>query len=75
MGEGHGTKMMWDGKGFMGPFAIIASGALIVFLGIILIRWLWPGSPENSFRGYSESPLEVLKRHYATGEIEKEIDR
>jgi len=72
MGEAHSVNMMWDGRGFMGPFIMIFSGALIVFLGIILLRWLWPGNPADAFRKHSEDPVDILNRRLAAGEIEKE---
>lgn len=72
MSEAHSVNMMWEGRGFMGPFMMIFSGALIVFLGIILVRWLWPGKPADAFREYSENPVDILNRRFAAGEIEKE---
>ena len=74
-GRGYGTGpgmmdwgygMGWFGTIFMAVFWI----ALIVGI-VLLIRWLWvsagKGKPETG-----DSPLEILKRRYARGEINKE---
>lgn len=65
----HSTNMMWDGKGFMGPFIMIFSFALIVFLGLILVRWLWPGNPSAPFNEHTENAIDILDRRFASGEI------
>jgi putative membrane protein len=64
MGWGYG--MGWFGMIFMMVFWIA------VIVGIIfLIRWLWISGSKG--KGPTEdSPLEILKRRYARGEINKE---
>jgi len=59
------------GDGFMGPFTLIFSFALVVFLGIILVRSLWPGA--LPWWGQDAEPaLEILERRFAGGEINQE---
>jgi putative membrane protein len=73
-GWGMGPGMMgWGGGGWFGPFFMIFFWVLIIVLIIFLIRWLiysshhkiQPPSGENS-------ALEILKKRYARGEIDKE---
>ena len=65
MGWGYG--MSWLSHIFMAAFWIA------ILIGIIfLIRWLIVSSRPGSFKGGREdSALEILKRRYARGEIEK----
>ena len=59
------------GDGFMGPFTLIFSFALVVFLGIILVRSLWPGA--LPWWGQDAEPaLEILERRFAGSEIDRE---
>ena len=64
MGWGYG--MGWFGMIFMAIFWI----AVIVGI-ILLIRWLWLSTNKGK-PGTEDSPLEILKRRYARGEINKE---
>jgi putative membrane protein len=68
---GTGPGMMWGGGGmgwFGGIFMIIFWGLVIVGL-IMLIRWL-AMTPKSTRT--EESALDILKRRYARGEINKE---
>ena len=62
---GHGTGMMW-GMGWI--FMMIFWGFILVAL-IFLVRWLVgvTRTPKTE-----ESALEILKKRYARGEIDKE---
>lgn len=71
---GMGPGMMgWGGYG-MGWFGsiIMAVFWVAVIVGIIfLIRWLAVSSGYGG-RGAGDSPLEILKKRYARGDINKE---
>ncbi len=62
--------MMWGNQGFMGGFMWIFWIAIIVDI-IFLVKWIVmqsrPGGQQRE-----ESPLEILKKRYARGEIDKE---
>lgn len=59
------------GDGFMGPFTVIFSFALVVFLGIILVRSLWPGALPWWGQD-AEAAMEILERRFAGSEIDRE---
>ncbi len=63
--------MYWWGGGGWG-FLWMAIWWLVVIGGaVLLIRWAFGGRPAgNAFNG--ESPLDILKKRYARGEINKE---
>jgi len=65
-----GWHPMWGfGGTFMMIFMFIFWAALIV--GIILfIRWMFTGRPVSLDRG--ETALDILKKRYARGEIERQ---
>ncbi len=62
--------MMWGNQGFMGGFMWIFWIAIIVGI-IFLVKWMVQQSrPGGQQQG--ESSLEILKKRYARGEIDKE---
>ncbi len=62
--------MMWGNQGFMGGFMWIFWIAIIVGI-IFLVKWIVMQSrPGGQQQG--ESSLEILKKRYARGEIDKE---
>ena len=72
-----GGMMGWGGYGYGGYgmgligwlFMLLFWGLIIVGL-VLVVRWLWDrGRPAG---GGSDAPLEILKRRYARGEINKE---
>ena len=76
-GWGMGPGMMGWGMGYgMGWLWMIIMVVfwVAVIVGIIfLIRWLILSTKTQSHPGkYDESPLEILKKRYARGEIDKE---
>ena len=74
-GQGMGPGMMGWGYG-MGWFGLIIMGIfwIAVIVGIIfLIRWIFVSTGVKGHGTTSEdSPLEILKKRYARGEINKE---
>lgn len=64
MGWGMGTSWMWGG-----PIIMILVWALIIVGIVFLVRWVVRDDREDSYDG--ETPLKVLKRRYARGEIDK----
>lgn len=62
--------MMYGGQGFMGGFMWIFWIAVIVGL-FFLVKWIVQQS-KPSEQEHSENSLEILKRRYARGEIDKE---
>ncbi len=62
--------MMWGNQGFMGGFMWIFWIAIIVGI-FFLVKWIVMQSrPGGQQQG--ESSLEILKKRYARGEIDKE---
>jgi putative membrane protein len=63
-----GHDMMGWGGGF---FMIIVWVAIIVGI-VLLVKWLVATSGKGAGAPVKESPIEILKRRYAAGEIGKE---
>jgi len=61
--------MMWGNQGFMGGFMWIFWIAIIVGI-FFLVKWIVMQSRPGEQKG--ENPLEILKKRYARGEIDKE---
>ncbi len=53
----------WFGGGFMWIFWIVL---------VVLVVWILQGSSANSRSTNEESALDILKKRYAKGEIDKE---
>ena len=68
-----GHDMMGWGAGFFGGFFMLLFWALIIIGLVFLIRFLagQTGSRREA-GGSGDSPLEILKKRYARGEIDKE---
>ncbi len=62
--------MMWGNQGFMGGFMWIFWIAIIVGI-FFLVKWIVMQSRQGEQKG-EENPLEILKKRYARGEIDKE---
>jgi putative membrane protein len=71
---GGGPGMM--GYGLMGwfyPIGMILFWILIVVVIVLLIKGVWPSKgSEQPARAAEESALDILKKRYARGEINKE---
>ena len=62
--------MMWGNQGFMGVFMWIFWIAVIVGI-IFLVKWIVMQSRSGEQKR-EENTLEILKKRYARGEIDKE---
>lgn len=72
---GWGPGMMgWGSMGWLGPLGMILFWILIALLIVWLIKSLWPSSErgKGAEKPMEESALEILKKRYARGEIQKE---
>jgi len=68
---GHGPGMMGGyGMGWFGSILMIAFWVAVIVGVIFLIRWLVV-SAKGGGSGSEESALEILKKRYARGEIDK----
>ena len=72
-GWGPGMMGWWGPMSWFGPVGMILFWALLVLLIILLIRGLRSGKVIGRERGApAESALDILKKRYARGEINKE---
>jgi putative membrane protein len=75
MGPGYsGHGMGWGyGMGWFGPIIMVAFWIAVIVAAVFLARWLMKTPRTGEQRAMLEdSPLEILKRRYARGEINKE---
>jgi putative membrane protein len=70
-GWGHGPGMMgWGMMGWIGPIMMLVFWAAVVVAVIFLVRWI---TASTSGRAEAEdTALDILKKRYARGEIDKE---
>ncbi len=72
-----GGMMGWGGYGGFG-MGIFGMVLMLLFWGLIIVglvlgvRWLWDQGRPRPDTGAADAPLEILKRRYARGEINKE---
>jgi putative membrane protein len=73
-GWGMGPGMMgWGTMGWFGPIFMVIFWVLLIVLIVLLIRRLLSsGQTGNQDQNRGESVLEILKKRYARGEIDKE---
>lgn len=73
-GWGMGPGMMgWGNMGWFGGIFMVIFWVLLIVLIVLLIRWLLSsGHAGNRDHVGGESALEILKKRYARGEIDKE---
>ena len=72
-GRGPGTMGWGYGIGWLWPIMMVVFWIAIIVGIIFLIRWLVV-STRTATRGagFDDTPLEIIKRRYARGEINKE---
>ena len=72
-GPGYGMMGWGYGMGWFGPIVMIIFWVAVIVGIVLLIRWLIL-STRTTMHGTSsdDSSLEILKRRYARGEINKE---
>ena len=63
--------MYWnhDMMGWAGGFGMILIWIILIMLIVVLVKFLM--TKTNGQREQKETPLEILKRRYAKGEIDK----
>lgn len=71
MGCGIGGWYGW-GWGFIGMAFMLLFWVLIIVGVVLLIRWLWEQSGKGQRPSPGESALDILKKRYASGEINRE---
>lgn len=72
MWNGHGWGMGGDfGMGF-GMIISVLFWVLVIVGVVLLVRWLGAGASQQPSAPRPETPLDVLKKRYARGEIGKE---
>jgi putative membrane protein len=73
---GWGSGMMggwgYGIMGWLGPIMMLVFWGLIILALILVVRWLWSSSQKKPEQVKQESPLDILKRRYASGEIDRE---
>ena len=60
---------MGYGMGWLGGIVMLAFWALVIIGLVFLIRWI---AASTKVEGRGETPLDILKKRYAKGEINKE---
>jgi len=58
--------------GWFGPIMMLVFWGLIILVLVFLARWLWGSSQKKPEDMRPEPPLDILKRRYASGEIDRE---
>ena len=69
MGPG---MMGWGMMGWLGPLMMIVFWAAVIVAIVFLIRWIAHSTKASPEPKGGDSALEILKKRYARGEINKE---
>ena len=67
-----GNWSFYGMMGWLGPFIMVVFWGLLILVLILVARWLWSHGGAKEKPHTDESPLDILKRRYAQGEIERE---
>jgi putative membrane protein len=68
---GNGWGMGWGWGPMMGPGGGMFMGMILLIVLIVAVVW-WITKGKTCGSAVKETPLEILKRRYAAGEITKE---
>ena len=60
------------GMGIAGSLFILVFWGLIIVGLVLVVRWLWDHGRSGTGAGVGDTPLDILRRRYARGEISKE---
>lgn len=63
---------MWEAHNGMGWWMILGSVWFVLFWGAVIYFIFWAAGSRGSEQTSRETPLDILKRRYASGEISKE---
>lgn len=58
--------------GHFGPIGMIIFWLIVVAAIVFIIRWITVSDKDRRAAGKQESPLDILKRRYAAGDITRE---
>lgn len=77
--QSYGYWGMMGGPGMMGGFGMMGGLAMLLFWALVIAGIVWlvqsatrGAGQSNTGSRSSESPLDILKRRYAAGEINRE---
>ena len=56
----------------MGPFTLVIIQIAIVALALVILWWMLRGHYRKSRFSKDDTPLDILKKRYAAGELTKE---
>jgi putative membrane protein len=63
---------MWGEHEGMGWWMLLGSVWFVLFWGAVIYFVFWAANRGGGGRSSTETPLDILKRRYASGEISKE---
>jgi len=63
--------MMWGGGWIMGPVMMLIFLAIVVFLVVLLAKWLWPAGPAAGSGTNPKTAIAILEERFARGEIDR----
>jgi len=69
MGPG---MMGWGMMGWLGPIMMVVFWGVVIVAIIYLVRWLASSTRGSQTQRLEDAALEILKKRYARGEINKE---
>ena len=69
---GNGCWQGWgSGMGIGGMLMMLVFWALVIAGVVMLFRWIGK-SKRTAYSGHRETPLDILKKRYAQGEVSKD---
>ena len=67
-----GIKGLRAGRPEMGPFSILIVQIIIIAVALLILWWMLKGYHKNKMFNSNDSPLDILNKRYAAGELTKE---